>query len=296
MKPSPKTRTVWVWADSHFGCIADGVDGADWAERSARELLQNVGRPDYAVVLGDITHAGTEEQFRRYDRLRRESGIAHWFEIVGNHDYRGVRNGLYRKYVRRERHYVVVDGNVCWVFVSAEKSNARGFVRESTRRWLEEVLARYRDRNIILCTHQLVANTVRRTEPVEKSYLVLAPVDWLAGLRRRRRIDLWLGAHEHGPPRTPDQFLRCGRTVFVNVASLSHIYGTRACNSFWLEMREGRREIVCRCRDHDRERFIPRLGGRVPLPFPIQLSAAPEVMERHRTMRPHGRLAALHMV
>ena len=52
MKPLPqKTRTVWVWADSHFGHTADG---ADWAARSARELFRNVGRPDYALVHAEL--------------------------------------------------------------------------------------------------------------------------------------------------------------------------------------------------------------------------------------------------
>ncbi|MFW6158750.1 MAG: metallophosphoesterase family protein [Planctomycetota bacterium] len=283
---SIRRRTVWAWGDSHNGRVVDGTDGAEWAEWSTRELIEHVGRPDYVVQLGDVAHGYQADQFRQYAELRRASGIPRWYEIIGNHDYHGTESGVYQRYVGRERHYVMVDGNLCWVFVSAERGRALGIIRAATRRWLRTVLAEHQDRNVIVCTHQVVANTVRRSTPTtdEINYRLLTPIRWVSELRRHSRIDLWLFAHEHGPPRTPDQFVRAGRTTFANVASISHIYHTEACNSFWLEMRAGAREIVCRCRDHDRERFVPALGGTAPLPFPVELSPQPRIIARHRPM------------
>ena len=274
-------RSVWAWADSHNGQVVDGKDGGRWAELSADEMFRNVGRPDYVLVLGDVSHAYKENQFRRYARLRRKSSIARWYEIIGNHDFHGTETGLYQKIVRPEARYVVLDGSLCWVFVSAERGRAAGILRAPTRRWLEKVVAKHQDKNLIICSHQLVANTVRRTHPTRDFECVLNPRHWVSGLRRRYRIDAWLGAHEHGLPRTPDMVKRRGRTTFFNVASFSHSYGTQACNSYLFEMRAGKREIVARCRDHDQARFVPELGTRIPLPFPLRFDAQPQIVDVH---------------
>jgi len=272
-------RTAWAWADTHAGKDWDGVDGGVWARRSMREMIRNVGRPDYVLQLGDVTHAYKDAEFQEYARLRDRSGIGRWYEIVGNHDFHGTESGLYQKYIGKPHRYVVLDGNVAWVFVSAERGRAAGILRAPTRRWLRNVVAKYQDRNLILCSHQLVVNTVRRTHPEQDFEAVLNPRRWVSELRRHYRIDAWLAAHEHGPRRTRDQVARKGRTTFINVASFSHAYHTEACNSYLLVMRAGARELWARCRDHDRRKFIGAFSAHIPLPFPVELSARPEIVD-----------------
>jgi len=272
-------RRVWVWADSHNGLVVDGKDCSDWADRAAREFLRNVGSPDYALVLGDVSHAYKEEQFRRYARLRARSGIERWYEIVGNHDFHATETGLYQRIVREEARYVLLDGNLCWVFVSAERGRAAGILRAPTRRWLKQVVARHQDKNLVVCSHQLVVNTVRRTHPVRDFECVLNPREWVSDLRRHYRVDAWLGAHEHGGRRTRDQVARKGRTTFINVASFTHAYHTEACNSYLFEMRAGEREIRARCRDHDRGKFIGPFAARIPLPYPLEFDAQPRIVD-----------------
>jgi hypothetical protein len=276
---STRHRRVWVWADSHNGQTVDGKDGGRWAELATQEMLERVGPADYVLILGDVSHAYKEAHFRRYARLRRRSGIPRWYEIVGNHDFHGTETGLYQRIVRREFRYVVLDGNLCWVFVSAERGRAAGILRAPTRRWLKEVVRKYQDKNLIVCSHQLVANTVRRTHPRKDFECILNPRQWVSNLRRHYRIDAWLGGHEHGPPRDERMALRKGRTTFINVASFSHSYGTEACNSFWLEMKAGGREIAARCRDHDAGRFVDAFGTRISLPFPLRLGRQPALVD-----------------
>ncbi len=281
-------RQVWIWADSHNGKKWDGKDGGLWAERSTDELLRHVGTPDYALVLGDVSHAYRESEFRRYARLRRTSGIARWYEIVGNHDFHGTESGLYQKIVRREFHYVLLDGNLCWIFVSAERGRAAGILRAPTRRWLKQAVAKHQDKNLIVCSHQLVVNTVRQTHPRINFECVLNPRRWVSSLRRSYRIDAWLGGHEHGPKRSKDQVKRKGRTTFFNVASFSHAYHTEACNSFVFEMSIGGKEIRALCRDHDVGAYVEEFETRVPLPYPLKFDPQPRIVEVYSEPRRRG--------
>jgi hypothetical protein len=286
LKSGAKTRSVWVWADAHGGLEVDGRDAAEWAELALAELLDNVGRPDYVLELGDVAHAYKEEQFRRYARMRDTSGIPLWFQIVGNHDFHGTENGLYQKYVGWERDYVLVDGNLAWVMVSAERGRACGILHAPTRRWLKRVLGAYRDRNIVLCSHQVPAHTLRRSHPAKNIERILTPVPWVSDLRRHCRVDGWLCGHEHGPPRDGRQAVRVGRTTFINVASISKAYHTKASVSFVLEMREGERVIHARCRNHDERRFVADFSIDIPIPFPLRLGEVPVIRDVVRLPRP----------
>jgi predicted MPP superfamily phosphohydrolase len=269
-------RRVWLWADSHNGLPKGGKDGAQWAELSLREMQKNLPPPDYTLVLGDITHRYKPEEFRAYHRLRAMSGWPRWYELAGNHDFNGTTSGDYQRYVRSEERYVLVDGNLAWIFVSAERGMSDGIVRPPTRRWLPEVLAKHQDKNVIVCTHQLVEDTLRDSD---HDGAVLHPTEWIAQLLKDHRIDVWLCGHEHGPKRDRRQIRRIGRTMFINVASLSHAYGTQACNSFMFRMTAGTRRVEALCRHHDRERYVPRLGTEFELPHPVRFQRQPEIVD-----------------
>jgi len=270
------TRRVWAWADTHIGMQKDGKDGAEWGELSIREMQKNLAPPDYTLVLGDITHWYKREQFREYARLRELSRWPRWYELVGNHDFNGTTSGDYWRHVRREERYVLLDGNLAWIMVSSERGKSDGIVRPPTRAWLPKVLAKYQDRNVIVCTHQLVENTLRHTD---HDGAVIHPQEWIRQLLKDYRIDLWLCAHEHGPKRDHRQIKKIGRTMFINVASLSHAYGTQACNSFMLEMTAGKKTVEARCRHHDIEKYVPKLSTRFDLPFALRFDAQPRIVD-----------------
>jgi 3',5'-cyclic AMP phosphodiesterase CpdA len=265
-------RCIWVLADSHIGHVDDGRDGADWLALSIADMRRYAPRIDYALFLGDASHGYRPEQFRRYVRLRRGSGIRRWYEIAGNHDYHGVESGDYGRIVRAPLRYTVVDGNLAWVFFSAERGRAAGLIGEETAAWLANRLARYQDRNLVVCSHQLVFGTVDHSDNEER---FLHPCEVVADLRSRFRVDLWLSGHYHSRPRIPADAVRKDGTTFINVASVSHVYNTAACNSFLLEAGGGSRVMRARCRVHDAGRFDPRFEVRVPFPYPFVFDPLP---------------------
>lgn len=271
-------RTVWAWSDSHIGRLADGKDGGAWMELAIQDLLKNIPKPDYALVLGDITHHAKPESFKTYARLRRTAGITRWYELAGNHDYKGVESGDFGKIVQKEEQFVLLDGNLAWIFIPAERGRSAGMLHEPTRKWLPKQLAKHQDKNVIVCSHQLVAHTLRDSDPAHNTETVLNPMDWVAQLLKDYRVDVWFCGHEHGPKRDKGQIRRIGRTTFINVASLSHLYGTQASNSFVLEMTAGKKEIIARLRHHDREQFVERLSETLPLPLPMQFDSRPKIV------------------
>ena len=271
-----RRRRVWVWADTHIGLGKDGKDGGEWAELSIREMQKNLAAPDYTLVLGDITHRYRPEEFREYARLREFSGWPRWYELVGNHDFNGTTSGEYWRHVRREERYVLLDGNVAWILVSAERGKSDGILRPPTRAWLKKVVAKHQDKNVIVCTHQLVENTLRDSD---HDGAVIYPDDWIKQLLKDHRIDVWLCGHEHAGRRDRRQIRKIGRTLFVNVASLSHAYHTRACNSFLFEMNAGERAFDARCRHHDLEKYVPTLSTRVELAYAMRFDTRPRIVD-----------------
>ncbi|MFH1024690.1 MAG: metallophosphoesterase [Planctomycetota bacterium] len=275
---SVRERRVWIFSDLHIGCLSDGWDGDVWMSLAVEDLRRNVGIPDYVIMLGDISHASRPDQIRRYLAVRRASGIRTWFEMVGNHDFRAFQRGHWRRLIGRPFRYLVVDGNLVWVMVSAEQTLANGKLCAVTRDWLGRVMAANRDRNVVMCTHQLVANTVRRTDPDVYWWRVLHPLKWVEKFRKAHPIGAWIGGHEHGPPRDGTLVAMRDDVVFVNVAGLSHVYGTRASIGFIPEMRDGDRAIRVRCREHDAMRDREEFGFVIPLRFPLKLGESPRLV------------------
>ena len=274
------SRRIWILADAHIGHVDDGRDGADWLALAIEDARRNLAPIDYALFLGDATHSYQPTQFRRYVRLRKASGIRFWYEIAGNHDYHGVEAGSYRRIVGAPLRYTMVDGNVAWVFFSAERGRAAGLVSEKTARWLADRLGRFQDRNLIVCSHQAPCDTTDHTDHYERC---LHPREVVADLLERFRIDLWLSGHYHSRPRIAEDAVRRGRTTFVNVASVSHVYNTAASNSFLMEAENGSRTVRLRLRVHDAERFAPEFEVRVRFPFRWRIGPLPgRAMPRRR--------------
>jgi hypothetical protein len=284
-EPGPEKRLVWVWSDSKFGVRMGGKDGSEWARLSHTELKKNIGNPDYAVVLGDMTDKASRSELEDLARFRTETGIPNWFEIAGNHEYPAVENGLYQELIRPERRYVVRDGNLVWILISAQQRATPGILTAPTRRWLLETLKRHQDKNIIVCTHQIPPDTIRTSDKRDFS---LSPKKWIKGLFKEVRVDAWLCGHDPDFPRSLDQMKtitwpkqngKIRHTTFINASSLHHASRTRACNSVVLELKAGKKTIRARVRDHDKERFLPGHEILIPLAHSLELGAKPTVIE-----------------
>ena len=264
--PTPGSRLVWVASDAHSGRVEDGLDGAEWFARAARDIRQFDAA--YGLFLGDMSQGGNEAGLRNYLDARDQSGIKNWYEIAGNHEYRSGRASLYEKLVRSTDPYKVVDGNLVWFFLSDERKGVPGDISEETCDWLEAELAANEDKTLIVCSHQLVSGTLYKSSHHMRR---LNPQERIAEIIEKSSIDLWMCGHEHHSPYSSKRIARIGNTSYINVASVSHAYNTKASQSFLLELKPGAKEIVARRRMHDTAEFLPEFEVKIPLRHPIQL-------------------------
>lgn len=266
------TRRVLCFSDCHIGFKADGVDGGEWLRRALDELKENKVRVDFACVLGDIAHHATEESFKTYVELRKKSGIETWFELAGNHEYAkdvGVKH--YESLVRSIKPYSHVDGNVAWFFISDEEAGVPGNLSDESCDWLKKSVAAHQDKVVIVCSHQLVHGTVRVSESPQRH---IHPKEKIAALLDELRVDLWMCGHEHHRPYSKEEIARKGDTTFINIASMSHAYGSKASQSFVLEFTEGEKKIIARRRVHDEQAFDKDYEVEVPLERAVRLGSA----------------------
>ncbi len=212
----PSTRCVWAFSDMHAGnatSAAGNVDGAEWLQRACADMKTNGIRVDYALVLGDITANGLAQELDSYLKVRAQSGITNWFELAGNHEY--VKDGkiVYQEKIRSAKPYCVVDGNLVWFFLSDEKPGVAGDLSETTLRWLDQKLAEYKDKIIIVCSHQLVYDTVKTST---KGSMFLNPKEKVSDLLARHHVDVWLSGHEHHTLWTEESMIKKEGTWFIN--------------------------------------------------------------------------------
>lgn len=261
-------KQVLVCSDIHIGYIDDDLDGEEWFLNAISDL-NNIGPIDYALVLGDIAHYGQEEEFEKYLSCRKESDIAKWYELAGNHDHGGGGILNYSDLICPDKTYMVFDGNLVWFFLSDEEPGPEGEISESTYVWLKNMILRHQDKIIIVCSHQLVYGTVRDST-VSDRYIY--PKEMPAEILDILRIDLWLCGHQHFYPYSHDEIYNNGKTTFINVASLNHAYDTGMSQSLILEIQQDAEEIIAHRRSHDKGLFENEYEISIPVPFPIKTS------------------------
>ncbi len=262
--------------DAHIGHVSDDRDGGDWLRMSVEDAAGDVGGIDYVVNVGDLTHQSLDEQLRTYADIRERSGIGRWFEMSGNHDMKSVFRGAYADIAGCPRYWTLVDGNMVFLSLPAERGNAAGLFVPEVESWLRGRIAAHQDKNIIICAHQFPYDTVdRSTRPARCLY----PHETVKRFRDDVRIDFWLGGHIHSGPRQKTATVTKGATTFMNVASVSHTYDTEVCNSVFLDVEDGSQQVTARCRDHDHRNFMDDHEVKVGLTYPARLGGDGPVFE-----------------
>ena len=263
-----KTRHVLAFSDIHIGRKDDGFDGGEWMAKALAELKQNKVPSDYALVLGDIAHGATEAAYKTFTKLRDESHIDTWFELAGNHEYHDGKCEHYEKLVRSIKPYSHIDGNIVWFIFSDEQPGVRGNISDETFDWLKKGVAENQDKVVIVCSHQLVNRTVRKSEDKARH---IHPKEKIAELLDELRVDLWLCGHEHHKPYSRGEIAQKDGTTFINIASMSHAYGTKQSQSFVFEFVDGAKQIVGHRRVHDDQSFDRDYETLIPLETAIRL-------------------------
>lgn len=262
------TKRVFVCSDIHIGYIEDDLDGDVWFDRALSDL-KTIGPIDYGLALGDIAHNGMSEEMQKYVAIRGTSHISTWYELAGNHEYFNGEIESFYNIVNPGKTYMVVDGNLVWFFLSDEVAGPEGNFSDKTFVWFIDMLAKNQDKIIIVCTHQCVYGTVRDSTNSNRH---IYPVEMIAEILNRFRIDLWLCGHQHYYPYSSEDMYYDGTTWFINVSSMHHGYSTKMSQSVILDFHQGTKEITAYHRSHDMGQFDTAFTVTVPVPFPIQLS------------------------
>lgn len=181
-------RQVLVMSDLHIGKVQDGLDGYEWLARALVDLKENVGPISYGLTLGDISQNGDRDSILKYIKLRDACTIPQWIELAGNHEYykQGITN--YTSLIRSTEPSLFIDGNIAWFFISDEENSRIGNMSPQTCRWLKKNIQIHKDKTIIVCSHQLPANTIRRSD---EDVFCLHPLEFVENAKHiiaRRRI------------------------------------------------------------------------------------------------------------
>ncbi|MBD3392808.1 MAG: hypothetical protein GF418_11955 [Chitinivibrionales bacterium] len=264
-------RRILVCSDLHIGHSADdsgNKDGEEWFVDGLADLDASAGRIDYATVLGDIAHTGEASEYNSYLQAREQSGITEWYEIAGNHDYWGENTiDEYRELINSHLTFGFIDGNMLWLMLSDEEHSTGGEIGDATHGWVKSMIAEHKpDKNIIICSHQLVYETVRKSTDHNR---YMEPLDNISDILETGAVDLWLSGHQHSMPWTREDRHYDGTTTFLNVASMTHAYDTLESQSFVLEFEQGAPIASARRRVHDKESYAQTLA--VPLRVPVDL-------------------------
>lgn len=286
-----RSRRVWVWSDAHIGLDGpnnDNRDGWEWLDLAVKDVRENLLPLDFVLSLGDLTNKGTDEQLSKYVEVREHAGFGPWYEMAGNHDYWAFHRGSWQQHVSLPQHAVLLDGNMAWILCSVELDGAAGRLSRKTFNWLKETIYQHKDRNVIVCTHQPIHDSVANSrkewrslfvyedtgKPYELGHITEEQFREVERMLDEVRADLWLCCHAHSGPRTAQWCVKKGRTTVMNVASICHAYGTQASRSFVMEFKAGARTIEAKSRNHDKGAFEPEFTVAVPLPHPVELSGA----------------------
>lgn len=263
-----KLRKAWVMSDLHIGYEEGGKDGAEWFVSACKDMQQEHADIAYAMTLGDITHGGNEQQLKKYITTRDASGIKTWHEIAGNHEYHDGKADSFKQLIRSTDPYSVVDGNLVWIFLSDELAGVQGDLTPKSCDWLEAELAKHKDKNIIVCSHQGVKDTTIKTnEPARHIH----PSNRISEIIKKSNIALWMSGHEHHSPYSEKHIARVENTTYINIASMSYAYNTGSSQSCLLEFIPGAKEFVARRRQHENQKFMPEFEVKIPLLYPIEL-------------------------
>lgn len=269
--PPALTRRVVAMSDIHIGNVDDGQDGAYWLEQALADLDANVPAIDYGLVLGDLTQNGFADDLKKYMRLRDASGIPEFYELAGNHEYYRGNIGQYQNLIRSIDPYAKLDGNLAFFFMSDMEKSRPGQWTPEACDWLEGQLRMHHDKILVVCSHQLVPGTVRKSD---EAPFCLNPAPRIKKMLAEHPIDLWLCGHEHHSPYTAAKIVRHGNTTFINIASLSHAYGTGASGSIVMDFTEGASAIQIRRRDHDHKTYFDAYDVSAPLRTACRLGPA----------------------
>jgi hypothetical protein len=251
-------------------------------ETAVKDVSDNIGRIDSAIVAGDIIQGATgsdaDGDFQWFLSARVKAPVASWYEISGNHDARFQSS--YDKNIKKPLHYAVRYGSLLMIFLSDEDGRTSGTeISDDAFNWWKGLVEKNRSSDIMTITHTNLDGIGFRYALLK--YRNIDRSERFLEVLKKEKVDVWLSAHTHSPSKlNVNEILPKNnryRTLFLNIASIRKDFFFSQVESRFLIFKKGSNVLTIRTRYHDRESFVWRREFDIELSHPfIWDGSAPE--------------------
>ncbi|MFQ6095843.1 MAG: metallophosphoesterase family protein [Candidatus Bathyarchaeia archaeon] len=205
--------------------ISDVHCGPLFNEETFQTAIEEVNAlsPDVVVITGDITEDGILSEFKmaaeEFKRLKAENVIY----VSGNHDYRSTGYLLFKQFFPFNQ-VTEIGNSVIVILSSARPDRDDGEVGHRQNLWLEETLAKYKDRVKIVAIHHHI---VPVPDTGADQITIVDAGDVLRSLTKSN-VNLVLCGHRHRPWRWQIEKMQVVHAGSVSCEKLRGFF----CNSY----------------------------------------------------------------
>lgn len=223
------------------------------------DVLQNFPKIDIAINVGDIVQRGNEDSsnpaFRWYEKNKKKSGIKYWYEVIGNHDARNVRN--YLRFINLPLHYAVFHHNILYIFLSDELDSSGTDVPPYIFEWWKKLIIENQDKIIITVTHSNLDESHLGMSGMRYRNVMFS--DQFAKVLKNYKVDIWLSGHTHIPSylgKNENRNWFLNNTLFLNVSSIRKDYSVGSIESRFLIFHNNDNHVIIKTRNHEKKKFV----------------------------------------
>lgn len=226
-------------------------------QNAIEDINKNIRDIDFAVVLGDIVNDAEEEDFDWYLSTKPSSYVKEWYEIAGNHDMKLNRGEGYKKKIRKDFYYSVLQGNILFIFMSNEARGKPTYISDETFNWWRNLVVNNQDKIIVVVTHAPLDGSGISFSSMSDRQVIDS--ERFTGVLKDYRADMWLSGHLHLPHSFTNNIVvkkEYHGTIFVNISSIrTELWGLKDSESRIITFACGSDKVFIRSRNHNKERY-----------------------------------------
>jgi len=176
--------------------ISDVHCGPMFNEKTFRTAVKEINAlsPDAIIITGDITDDGILSEFKQAEKEFKRLKTKTIIYVSGNHDYRSTGYLLFKQFFPFKQ-VTEIDDTVIIVLSSARPDRDDGEVGHRQNLWLEDTLARYKNRTKIVALHHHI---VPVPDTGADQITIIDAGDVLRSLTKSK-TNLVLCGHRHRP-------------------------------------------------------------------------------------------------
>jgi len=188
---------------------------------------------------------------------------------------------IYKQWFSKQ-FYFKVKGNTVTIFMGDMGRDTKGFITDYVFEWWLEVCNRFRGKNIIVVTHQMLSNTFNGTD-TDNDRLIASSQRFIDAMtiypieKRITNIAAWINGHSNTQTATDltHQKVQAHGTTFFNVGLHIPSYAEGDVSDLTyvvMCMTDGEKDVVFKRWDHLAKSFIVNTEETVSFPYEIVLS------------------------